>query len=72
MQAESATTGDSAVNDKLDVMDFFVQNILPELQQTNGHAMLNATAIKFATITFRNQFTTEHLTALMPLLIKET
>jgi len=31
--------------------------------------MLNATAIKFAT-TFRNQFTTEHLTALMPLLIK--
>ena len=39
------------------------------MQQTNGHAMLNATAIKFAT-TFRNQFTTEHLTALMPLLIK--
>ena len=69
MQAESATSGVSAVNDKLDVMDFFVQNILPELQQTNGHAMLNATAIKFAT-TFRNQFTTEHLTALMPLLIK--
>ena len=56
------------VNEKLDVLDFFVKNILPELQQNTGHAMLNATVIKFVS-TFRNQFNTGHLAELMPILI---
>ena len=57
------------MNEKLDVLDFFVKNILPELQQSGGHAMLHATAIKFVS-TFRNQFNTGHLTELMPMLIR--
>lgn len=68
VRAESATHGVSSINEKLDVMDFFVKNILSELQQSGGHAMLKATAIKFVS-TFRNQFAAEHLTQLMPMLI---
>jgi exportin-2 (importin alpha re-exporter) len=51
-------------------MEFFSTQIVPELQDTNHAArpMVKASAIKFVT-TFRNQFTTEHLTALTPLLI---
>jgi len=62
--------GVSQVNDKVNVMEFFTTHILTELQDTN-HAvrpMVKATAIKFAS-TFRNQFTKEHIAALMPLLI---
>ena len=69
IKAES-NHGVSAVNDKVNVMEFFTSHILAELQETNHSVrpMVKATAIKFAS-TFRNQFTKEHITALMPLLI---
>jgi len=62
--------GVSAVNEKVDVLDFFNSNILTELQDTNPsiRPMVKATAIKFVS-TYRNQFSKEHMTALMPLLI---
>lgn len=62
--------GVSGVNDKVDIMTFFTSNILTELQDTDHSVrpMVKATAIKFAS-TFRNQFTKEHIAALMPLLI---
>jgi len=51
-------------------MDFFNANIVPELQDANVSArtIIKASAIKFVS-TFRNQFSVEQLTALMPLLI---
>ena len=62
--------GVTGINDKVNVMDFFSKYILTELQDVNHNVrpMVKATAIKFAS-TFRNQFTKEHLSALMPLLI---
>jgi len=70
IKAESAH-GVSEVNTKVDVLDFFTANILTELQDTNHSVrpMVKATAIKFVS-TFRNQFSKEHMTALMPLLIE--
>lgn len=70
IRAESATHGVSAINDKVNVMDFFLTHIVPELQETNQSVrpLVKATAIGFVS-TFRNQFTKEHLNALMPLLI---
>ena len=70
IRAESAGQGVSQLNDAVNVMDFFTTHIVPELQDTNHNArpMVKATALKFVTA-FRNQFTTEQLTALMPLLI---
>ncbi len=63
--------GVSGVNDKVDVMSFFSTNILTELQDKDHSVrpMVKATAIKFAS-TFRNQFTKEHIAALMPFLIQ--
>jgi exportin-2 (importin alpha re-exporter) len=70
IRAESAAQGVSQMNDAVNVMEFFSTQIVPELQDTNHAArpIVKASAIKFVS-TFRNQFTTEHLTALMPLLI---
>lgn len=70
IRAESAAQGVSAVNDKVNVMEFFMTHIVPELQETNQNVrpLVKATAIGFVS-TFRNQFTKEHLNALMPLLI---
>jgi exportin-2 (importin alpha re-exporter) len=71
IRAESVQGGVSAVNDKVNVMDFFNTNIVPELQDTN-HAlrpMVKATALKFVS-TFRNQFEKSHLSALIPLLMQ--
>lgn len=69
IRAES-NQGVSQVNDKVNVMEFFSTHILTELQESNHdlRPMVKATAIKFAS-TFRNQFTKEHLAALMPLFI---
>lgn len=69
VKAES-NHGVSGVNDKVNIMEFFTSHILAELQETNhaSRPMVKATAIKFAS-TFRNQFTKEHIAALMPLLI---
>eukprot|EP00581_Thalassiosira_minuscula_P013061 CAMPEP_0183727082 /NCGR_PEP_ID=MMETSP0737-20130205/24807_1 /TAXON_ID=385413 /ORGANISM="Thalassiosira miniscula, Strain CCMP1093" /LENGTH=929 /DNA_ID=CAMNT_0025958619 /DNA_START=28 /DNA_END=2817 /DNA_ORIENTATION=- len=70
IRAESAQFGVSQVNEGVNVMDFFSQHILTELQETNMKVrpMLKATSIKFVSI-FRNQFTKEQFGALMPLLI---
>lgn len=70
IQAESAAHGVSQLNDGVDVMGFFSTHVLPELQDQNHslRPMLKSTCVKFVS-TFRNQFTTEHLKSLMPLLI---
>ena len=70
IRAESTTQGVSQTNDAVNVMEFFSTQLVPELQDTNHSVrpMVKASAIKFVS-TFRNQFTTEDLTALMPLLI---
>jgi len=70
IRAESTAHGVSAINDKVSVMDFFLTNIVPELQEINQSVrpLVKATAIGFVS-TFRNQFTKDHLNALMPLLI---
>lgn len=70
IRAESAAQGVSALNENVNVMEFFSSHIVPELQDTNQSArpMVKATALKFVS-TFRNQFSKEHLVALMPLLI---
>ena len=62
--------GVSAVNDRVDLMQFFTSHILTELQDTNHNErpMVKASAIKFAW-TFRNQFSKENIASLMPLLI---
>ncbi len=62
--------GVSAVNDRVDLMQFFTSHILTELQNTdhNVRPMVKASAIKFAW-TFRNQFSKENIASLMPLLI---
>lgn len=69
IRADSAH-GVSAINERVDVMQFFTSHILSELQDTNhsSRPMVKASAIKFAW-TFRNQFSKEHITSLMPLLI---
>jgi len=71
VRAESAQGGVSAVNEKVNVMEFFNTNIVPELQDTNHNTrpMVKATALKFVT-TFRNQFEKVHLPALIPLIIQ--
>lgn len=70
IRAESTAQGVSQINDTVNVMEFFSTQLVPELQDTNHAArpMVKASAIKFVS-TFRNQFTTEDLTVLMPLLI---
>lgn len=70
VKAESSFQGVSAVNDKVNVMEFFMQHVVPELQETNQslRPLVKASSIGFVT-TFRNQFAKEHLNALIPLLI---
>ena len=62
--------GVSAINDRVDLMQFFTTHILTELQDSNhsSRPMVKASAIKFAW-TFRNQFSKDHIASLMPLLI---
>jgi len=70
VRTSSSALGVSKVNDKIDVMAFFSNHIVPELmdQDHNARPMIKADAIKFVT-TFRNQFTKEHIAQLMPALI---
>mmetsp|Transcript_16833 Transcript_16833/g.23828 ORF Transcript_16833/g.23828 Transcript_16833/m.23828 type:complete len:877 (-) Transcript_16833:150-2780(-) len=70
IRAESTARGVSAINDKYNVMEFFTSHILSELQDSDpsNRPILKACALKFVT-TFRNQFTKENITALMPLMI---
>ncbi|KAL7465328.1 hypothetical protein ACHAXS_005653 [Conticribra weissflogii] len=70
IKAESAQYGVSQVNEGVNVMDFFSSHVLTELQEPNMtvRPMVKATSIKFVSI-FRNQFSKQHLEALLPLLI---
>ncbi|KAL9181039.1 hypothetical protein ACHAXT_009844 [Thalassiosira profunda] len=70
IRAESAQFGVSQVNEGVNVMEFFSSHVLTELEETDMtvRPMLKATSIKFVSI-FRNQFSKEHIAALMPLLI---
>lgn len=65
-----STQGVSEINQSVNIMDFFTNHILPELQDTShtSRPVLKATSIKFINI-FRNQFETQYLVHLMPLLI---
>lgn len=69
IRAESGL-GVSSTNDMVNIMDFFNTHILTELQDTNHmvRPMVKATAIKFVW-TFRNQFSSENISALFPLMI---
>jgi len=62
--------GVSALNEKVNLMDFFSSHIVTELKEVNQsiRPMVTATAIKFVG-TFRNQFTKDNMVTLMPLLI---
>lgn len=70
IRAETPFHGVSAVNDKVNVMEFFSSSVLPELQESDfsKRPMVKATAIGYVS-TFRNQFEKAHRTALIPLLI---
>mmetsp|Transcript_22644 Transcript_22644/g.47061 ORF Transcript_22644/g.47061 Transcript_22644/m.47061 type:complete len:1004 (+) Transcript_22644:128-3139(+) len=70
IKTESAQYGVSQVNEGINVMEFFSSHVLTELQEPNMtvRPMVKATSIKFVSI-FRNQFTKQHLEALLPLLI---
>lgn len=70
IKAESAQYGVSQVNEGVNIMEFFSSHVLTELQEPNMtvRPMVKATSIKFVSI-FRNQFTKQHLEALLPLLI---
>ena len=61
--------GVAEINPSVDVLDFFVNQILPELQDTSPQRpIVKAAAIKFVS-TFRKQFTHEHCVLLLPFLI---
>jgi exportin-2 (importin alpha re-exporter) len=67
-----SSLGVSELNDAVNLMDFFQSQILPELQDPNhsNRPVVKATAIKFVSV-FRQQFTREHLTQIMPMLIAQ-
>eukprot|EP00586_Coscinodiscus_wailesii_P008972 CAMPEP_0172520780 /NCGR_PEP_ID=MMETSP1066-20121228/292199_1 /TAXON_ID=671091 /ORGANISM="Coscinodiscus wailesii, Strain CCMP2513" /LENGTH=996 /DNA_ID=CAMNT_0013303589 /DNA_START=78 /DNA_END=3069 /DNA_ORIENTATION=- len=69
IQKESAL-GVSSLNPKVNLLEFFTSHVLTELQDTNhaSRPMVKATSIKFIS-TFRNQFSKDNWTSLMPLLI---
>ena len=69
-KAGSGTQGTTVTNQFVDIMSFFSQNILPELQDpdVNKNPILKADAMKF-TQTFRNQLPKEAFGHLVPLLI---
>lgn len=70
VKAESHVVGVTEVNTGVNVIDFFSNQILPELQDTNhaSRPVVKATSIKFVSV-FRNQFSRENFVALMPMLI---
>jgi len=70
IKTESSFIGVTQINEGVNVMDFFMTQILPELQDTNhsSRPVVKATSIKFVSV-FRNQFSRENLLQLMPMLI---
>lgn len=70
VRAESAVKGASAINERVNVVDFFGSHVLPELEDVNVNArhIIRADCLKFVS-TFRQHFSVEALRGLMPLLI---
>ncbi|KAK6541749.1 importin-alpha export receptor [Orbilia ellipsospora] len=60
--------GVSSTNLLVDVVDFFKNNIAPDLSSTHGHPILQVDAIRYI-YTFRSQFTKDQLIQIIPLLI---
>lgn len=62
--------GVSELNDNVNMLEFFTNQVFPELQDSNhaNRPMVKATALKFV-CTFRKQFTREQLVSLLPVLI---
>lgn len=71
IKRESAQNGVTEVTAGVNVMDFFQNQILPELQDANhtSRPVVKSTSLKFVGI-FRNQFSKEHLVQMIPLVIK--
>jgi exportin-2 (importin alpha re-exporter) len=61
--------GVSELNNNVNLMEFFTQQVFPELQDAShaNRPMVKATALKFV-CTFRKQFTKEQLIALIPVM----
>ncbi|CCK71817.1 importin-alpha export receptor KNAG_0I00260 [Huiozyma naganishii CBS 8797] len=65
-----SSSGVISTNPLLDIVDFFKQQIIPDLtNQSIPHIILRVDAIKFIYV-FRNQLTKEQLIEIMPLLAK--
>jgi exportin-2 (importin alpha re-exporter) len=67
---KESSFGVSEINHNVNLMEFFSNQIVPELQDTNSaiRPMVKASSLKFVA-TFRNQFNRTELLALMPLLM---
>lgn len=67
---KESSYGVSEVNGNVNLIEFFLTQVFPELQDSNHthRPMVKATALSFV-CTFRNQFSREQLLQLLPLLI---
>lgn len=61
------STGVSATNNLLDVVDFFAKQIVPDLTQSVPNVILKVDAIKYVYV-FRNQLNKSQLIEIMPIL----
>jgi exportin-2 (importin alpha re-exporter) len=68
---DSKSGGVTEINSAINIMDFFTQHILPELQDFNptSRPVLKATSIKYVSV-FRKQFSRDQIVQLFPLLIE--
>ncbi|KAL4072157.1 CAS/CSE protein [Scleroderma yunnanense] len=68
-ETSTAKHGVTSINAQVDVVEFFSQHILLDLQAVQGgvHPILQVDAIRFL-LTFRNQLTKEQLLSVLPLL----
>ncbi|KAL1410407.1 importin-alpha export receptor [Vanrija albida] len=70
-RGSTAQRGVTSVNNFVDVVDFFGQNVFADLQAAPGtvHPILTVDAIKYL-YTFRNQLTKDQLVSVLPLLVQ--
>ncbi|CAM9594681.1 unnamed protein product, partial [Phaeothamnion confervicola] len=70
VKAASGQSGVSATNPQVDVMQIFLRDVLPELQDpaVAARPVVRADCLKFVA-TFRNQFSADQMSAIFPLLI---
>lgn len=69
INASLTSSGVSAINSSLDVVDFFSQHIAPDLTQDVPNVILKVDAIKYVYV-FRNQLNKSQLIEIMPVLAK--